>query len=393
MMRSKALWVWFGLVLLATLMLVGGGGWAPPRGDPDYVTYLSLWLLPGLFTALGVVIAIGQPGNRISRLFLLMGLVALIGVWADLRVPLVAPDPGAPIDALAVIVSNTGYIVGLLIPFLLLLFLFPTGRFLTGRWVWAGWAAALAAGTALFAEGFADELSPISLEAASGWATPNPWGLLEACGLESPPYSLIITLTVGPLVIGGIAAVVARYRRSSAVTRAQIRWVVYALCLFVAAALISAFLDIYGLALVGSILFVPVSVAVAINKYKLFEIDRLISRTVSYSIVVGLLAMVFAIGVVWIPSTLGVEDNALLVAASTLAVAALFNPLRKRVQHQVDRRFNRTAYQAEEVVNELARRLRNAVEIDELADLWLEAAIESVQPATAVVWVNRRISD
>lgn len=393
MRRKDFLWVWFGLVLLATLLVVGGGGWTPPRGDPDYLTYLGLWLLPGLFAGLGVVIATGQPGNRISRLFMLMGLAALIGVWADLNVPLVAPDPVTPIDALAVIASNTGYTAGLLIPFLLLLFLFPTGTFLTRRWAWAGWASALAAGTALFAEGFADELSPLSLNEASAWAIPNPWGFLEISGLGSPPYSLILAMTVGPLVIGGISALVVRHRRSSAVTRAQIRWVVYALCLFVAAAVISGFLEIYGVALVVSILLVPVSVAVAINKYYLFEIDRLISRTVSYSIVVGLMALVFAAGVIWIPATLGIEDNALLVAASTLVVAALFNPLRNSMQHLVDRRFNRTAYQADEVVNELSRRLRDAVDIDELADIWLEAVTQSVQPTAAVVWVNPTIAD
>lgn len=388
MRRRTFLWVWFGLVVLATLLVVGGRGWTPPRGDPDYLTYLGLWLLPAVFSGLGVVIAIGQPGNRISRLFLLMGLAGLIGVWADLNVPLAKPDPVTPLDALAVIVSNAWYIVGVLIALLLLLFLFPTGTFLTRRWVWAGWAAALAAGTALFAEGFADELSPLSLEGASAWAIQNPWGFLEMGGLGSPPYSLILAMTVGPLVAGGIAAVVVRYGRASHVVRAQIRWVVYALCWFVATALISGTLEVYGVVLVVSVLFVPVSMAIAINKYRLFEIDRLVSRTVSYSIVVGVLVLVFAAGVIWIPATLEIDDNALLVAVSTLAVAALFNPLRQRVQHRVDRRFNRTAYQAEEVANELSRRLGDTVNINELVDLCLEAATESLEPTAAAVWVK-----
>ena len=389
--RNTFLWLWFALVVLATLLVVGINGWTPQRGGSDYATYVGLWLLPGLFTGLGVVISIGQPGNRISRLFLLMGLAALLGVWADLSVPLVAPDPVRPLDALAVIVSNAGYFAFVLIPILLLLFWFPTGTFPTRRWAWAGWVAALAAGTASFAEGFAEELS--SLDETIAWTITNPWGFLEAGGIGGQRYSLILTLTVGPLVVGGVASLVVRYRRSSAVVKTQIRWVVYALYLFVVVNLISAFLETYGVAVVVSILFVPVSMGIAINKYKLFEIDRLISRTVSYSIVVGFMASVFAAGVIWIPATFEFEDNALLVAASTLAVAALFNPLRKRVQHQVDRRFNRTAYQAEEVVDVLSRRLRDVIHMDELVELWLESATKSVQPTAAGVWIKPAITD
>lgn len=389
--RNAFLWAWLALVLLATLLVVGANDWSSPRDGADYLTYVGLWLLPGLFTGLGVVIATGQPGNRISHLFLLMGLAALPGVWADLNVPLVAPEPVTALDALAVIVSNTGYVVFVLIPFLLLLFLFPTGTFLTRRWAWAGWAAAFAAGTVLFSESFAEELS--SLDEKIDWTISNPWGFLEVGGMGSSPYGLILTLTVGPLVVGGVASLVVRYRRSPAVVRTQIRWVVYALCLFVVAAVVSGFTESYGVSLTGSILFVPVSMAIAINKFKLFEIDRLVSRTVSYAIVVGVLALVFAAGVTWIPAALGIDDNALLVAASTLAVAGLFNPLRRWVQHRVDRRFNRTAYKAEEVVDELSGRLRNATDVDELVELWLESASESVQPTAAAVWVNRAFID
>ena len=383
--RNAFLWLWFAVVLLATLLVVGAG-WTSSQDSSDYLASVGLWLLPGLFSGLGVAISIGHPGNRISRLFLLMGLAALLATWADLSVPLIAPDPVTPLDALAVVVSNAGYLVFVLIPFLLLLFWFPTGTFLTRRWTWAGWAAVLAAGTASFAEGFAEELS--SLDETITWTITNPWGFLEVAGMDSQPYSSILTLTVGPLVVGGVVSLVVRYRRSSAVVRTQIRWVVYALHLFVVAAVISGFLETYGVALMVSILFVPVSMAMAINKYKLFEIDRLISRTVSYSIVVGLTAIVFAAGVIWIPAAFEIEDNALLVAASTLAAAALFNPLRKRVQHQVDRKFNRTAYQAEEVVNELSRRLRDATDVDELVGLWLESATRAVQPTAAAVWVD-----
>ena len=334
-----------------------------------------------------------QPGNRISRLFLFVGVSLLFSVWADLKVSLVAPQPVSSSDALAVIVYNTWFIIGLMVPVLLLMFLFPTGTFLTRRWSWAGWAAGLAAGTAFFAEFFVDPLSPQFGPELDAWTIPNPIGFLETGTMANPPYVFILAVSVLSLAFGGIAALVVRYKRSSALVRAQIRWVVYALCLFVVVGLTSTTLGIYGLGLLITMMLIPVSVAVAISRYKLFEIDRLISRTVSYVVVVGLLGLVFAAGVAWIPSRLGIEDNALLVAASTLAVAVLFNPLRKRVQHHVDRRFNRSAYQVERVQEQFSTSLHESLDVDELSRLWIQTTTESLQPEAAGIWLNPKYTD
>lgn len=108
----------------------------------------------------------------------------------------------------------------------------------------------------------------------------------------------------------------------------------------------------------------------------------------SYTIVVGLLALVFAAGVAWMPSTLGIEDDALLVAASTLVVSALFNRLLKRVQHHVDRRFNRSAYQVDEIQEQVFARLHGSLDVDELSKLWIQTTTESLQPEAAGIWLN-----
>lgn len=134
-------------------------------------------------------------------------------------------------------------------------------------------------------------------------------------------------------------------------------------------------------------LLIPASIAVAILKYRLYEIDRIISRTVSYGLIVGFLGLVFAAGAVWLPSTLQVE-NQLFVAATTLAVAALFNPVRRRIQSGVDRRFNRSRYDTQRVMDEFAGSLQQGVDQAEVVEGWTEVVSETMQPETAGVWIK-----
>ncbi|MGH8949070.1 MAG: hypothetical protein ACRDXF_09460, partial [Acidimicrobiia bacterium] len=132
---------------------------------------------------------------------------------------------------------------------------------------------------------------------------------------------------------------------------------------------------------------VPVSIAVAITRYRLYEIDRLVSRTVSYLLVVGLLAAVF-IGAVTAAGSLLQTDSDLAIAASTLAVAALFNPLRRRVQVWVDRRFNRSRYDASKVMDGFSGSLRDEVDPDRVVEGWVGVVSATMQPASAGVWVR-----
>ncbi len=132
---------------------------------------------------------------------------------------------------------------------------------------------------------------------------------------------------------------------------------------------------------------VPVSVAIAITRYRLYEIDRIVSRTVSYLLVVGLLAAVF-FGVVTATSTLLDTSSDLIVAASTLAVAALFNPVRMRVQIWVDRRFNRARYDAQKVMDLFSGSLRDQVDPDGVIDGWIGVVFATMEPAAAGVWVR-----
>jgi hypothetical protein len=134
----------------------------------------------------------------------------------------------------------------------------------------------------------------------------------------------------------------------------------------------------------------PIAIGIAVFRYRLFEVDRFISRTVSYALVVGFLAAVFVAGVTWIPNALGLGDSPLLVAASTLAVAAIFNPLRRQTQVWVDRRFNRSHYDAERVMESFAGSLQTRVDPDGVMDDLVDVVSEAMQPESVGAWVRDR---
>lgn len=353
-------------------------------------------LLPPLFTSLGSLVAARKPGNRVALLFLAMGFFLLLSVWADFNVPWRLPAQPTVLDALAVVWFDAGVQVGLFIPLGVLMHIFPTGSFLTTRWAWAGWAAAVGAFLSFFAEISVIEVSPNFEPSIESWVILNPFGFAAVGTMAHPIYAVPIGLTVLPLIAGGVASLALRYRRSDAIVKAQIRWVLLALILFVLIGAIPAFAGFYGVNLIVALLLVPVAVTIAITRYRLFEIDRLISRTVGYAIVIGLLGLVFTLIAVVPGLVLGGVDgdgnpensSSILTAVSTLAVAALFNPLRQRVLRWVDRRFNRSRYDAVTVIDGMTGRLAGDVRVEDITDEAVAVVIETMAPVSVGVWVR-----
>jgi hypothetical protein len=204
---------------------------------------------------------------------------------------------------------------------------------------------------------------------------------------------------LGPVFVGFwlsfVGYQVAAWRRSTGERREQLKWLaVGAGCCVAGAVGVVLFGD--GSALTDKLLAVvaalavsafPLSIGVGILKYRLYEIDRLISRTFSYVIITGVLAGVF-VGIVFLATDVLPFSSPVAVAASTLAAAALFNPLRLRVQRLVDRRFNRARYDAEAIVTAFTLRLRDAVDLDTVRGELLLAVDRAVEPAHASVWIR-----
>jgi hypothetical protein len=192
------------------------------------------------------------------------------------------------------------------------------------------------------------------------------------------------------LVLVAILRLFARWRRSTGTERAQFQWFILGGSVFFVVIFLGQLLPEDSAAdplwLVGGAA-IPVSIGVAITRYRLFEIDRLVSRSVSYLVLVGMLAGVY-LGLVALLSVFVPSDNPVVVAASTLAVAALFNPVRKRVQDWVDRRFNRSRYDTERVMESFASTLQDRVEVGDVVDGWVGVVAETMQPSTIGVWIR-----
>ncbi len=329
------------------------------------------WLTGVPLGIVGAVLVLRVPSNSVSWLtaFISLGFTALTIV--DLWLPQSASF------------ALTGFLIFLvLLPGLgvLLPLLFPTGGPPSRKWRWV--LTLCVASTVTIAAGFA-------------WTAWIDDGNLADTGDCSSTGGCIQLLGLVGLLVGVVAAFVSfgvRWRRSVGVEREQLRWLIPPFLILVVGLLVEfgGFQDniVAVIALPLGLMTLPLGIGIAITRYRLYEIDRIISRTVSYTLVVGLLGVVFAVGVVWIPGILQIGESPLLVAATTLAVAALFNPLRRRVQRIVDRRFNRSKYDAERVMDEFAGSLRDGVDEPSLVAGWVTVVSETMEPGGIGVWVR-----
>ncbi len=341
--------------------------------------------------AAGFVLASRRPGNRIGWIFLGAGLVLGLGFFCDRygRGGLAGAPGSLPEARAAAWFANWAWqIPAAGLAFVLLLF--PTGRLRSRRWRPAAWFAAAV---------FTLDAAATVARACRVWADP-----FTAAGAGWYPRSHIALLILVPAaLLAGAAAVTARFAQSSGEERLQLKWFAMAALLVVAAiiplalapqiglspavesAAVSALKVVFCLALVC----LYAAIAVAVLKYRLYDIDRVISRTLAYAIVTGVLAGVYA-GLVLLATQVFGVHGAVAVAAATLAAAALFSPMRRRVQRRVDRRFNRARYDADQTVAAFAAGLKDAVDLDTVCEDLARAVRAALEPAHVSVWTSRR---
>jgi hypothetical protein len=243
---------------------------------------------------------------------------------------------------------------------------FPTGRIPSPKWRWGVAAIILATSIWLLAQ---------VLLPNGGFAV----------------YAFVVLL-YGAVITSSVVRIINDYRKARGDTRRQLKWFAWVLVVGAGVLLVSIVplpaiteLELHNLAGVILIVGSPVAIGFSVTKYRLYDIDRIISRTVAYGIVATLLAMLVAA----VAAVVGTSfDDPLIVAATTLAVAACFNPLRARVQKLVDRRFNRSRYDAQRVADEFAVSLRNRTDGRELVDGWIGVVNDTMQPSSIAVWTR-----
>jgi len=345
--------------------------------------------------AIGFLVARRQPRNPLGWLFLVIAIFLFVptvgGDYAYLNYQL-----GHPLPFAAVGLAVDGLWSEGLALFIVAILLFPDGRLPSRFWRWAlrVWCAAFAVLLIAFVVATAGALAahPIRTDSSGGLvALDNPVGWFAAVN-----HGCLIILFV--LSFAFIGRQVLSWRRSSGERRQQLKW----LASGAAVSMVSLVLAAISASSSGSIATVaqwldnfawfglaalPVSIGVAILRYRLYDIDRIISRTLAYALVTGMLIGVFA-GLVLLTTDVLSLSSPVAVAASTLAAAALFNPLRQRVQRVVDRRFNRTRYNADRTVAAFAARLKDAVDVTAVRDDLTGVVQQTLEPAHVSLWIS-----
>jgi hypothetical protein len=343
---------------------------------------LTLWVI----AAVGLVVAWHQPGNPIGWLLLaaptsLAVTFASDGYDAAYR----AGQHTLPVLGPAALTFAQLFFFPF-IAFPLIIWLFPDGRLPPGRWKWVFWIS-----LALTVPGFLAVLG-ITIAAEAGHHV-HVLSDGQLAQVENPPSPVLGALTLLFLFgllggwLGALAWQIASWRRSSGERRQQLKWLMSgaAICGVFAVASFGSSASLWEILIIG-IIALPVSIGIGILKYRLYDIDRIISRTLAYALITGLLVGVYA-GLVLLATQVLRFSSPVAVAASTLAAAALFNPVRRRVQRAVDRRFNRARYDADAAVEAFATRLAGAVALAEVRSDLLAEVAGALEPAHLAVWL------
>lgn len=331
---------------------------------------------------IGALISSRRRDNPYGWVWLVMGLGLALQLYMSEYVFLSLHRPGVPLVGVAGILSGVGWATAYFsLPLVLLLY--PTGHPPSGRWNVLLRGILLTAATAIGFGVFSptEGVSPVR----------NP---IQATGVLGGAVETVVaggTILVLGSTVPAAVSLVARYRSAGPTERVQLKWFFFAAVVFVVGLIVDFFWELEG---VGEALkeglvmaFLPVAVAVAILRHRLYDIDRIVSRTVSYAVVTALLVGIYVMGVFLLQRVVPASSD-LAVAASTLAAAAAFNPIRRRVQSAVDRRFNRARYDAVRTVEQFSERVRIAADATDLTAELQRVAASVMEPAHLSVWLG-----
>jgi hypothetical protein len=372
-----------GVTAATAAMTLGSAGGDGPGGVLIVGGSLS-------FVVVGALLMHRRPGNPVGWLLGAYGALFTtnLALYEDVY-RFQATGAASTFFGISTIAHAVLWLLGFAILALAVL-LFPTGRLPSAHWrpvaaLAAGGAVAVLASTILLWPQRGPELidGPIVPPGAAGVAF------------------IVAMVAIYPALVLAVVSLIVRYRRAGDEERQQLKWLLYALTVLVSGpvyflvtqtgpgadgAVVGEVLTIAGM------LGVPVAIGIAITKHRLYEIDRVISRTVVYAVISALLVAVYAGGVFLLtPVVAGMGGGSeLAVAASTLAVAAAFGPVRRRVQDLVDRRFNRARYDAQRTVSGFAGRLRDEVHLEDLRAELVGVVDEVMEPASASLWLRER---
>jgi hypothetical protein len=389
-LAAWALWVGSVVFVVASLITARAGG----PDDPVSATVIGVAVLS--FATVGAILVSRLPANVIGWLLALGGFGLAVGNGAGgLADYGLTVHPGSVPDAIWFAWLSEWIWAPAFGAVVLLALVYPTGRLLSVRW----WPVAVGAillitiltfgsATGPWPAGIFPVANPLLIAGGA------PGSMLDMVGVVAGPIALLVALLA-------VASLVLRYRRAAGVERAQLKWFAFVTAISVPAFLVTVVLYgntgvapiaslVAGLVAFGGLALLPVAIGIAVLRYRLYEIDRIVSRTIAYAVLSAIVGGLF-VGLILVfqamlaPLT---QSNDLAVAVSTLIVFALFAPIRRRVQGLVDRRFNRTRYDAERTVAAFAERLRDEVDLEQLRAEILATVAATVEPSSVSLWLR-----
>ena len=324
--------------------------------------------------ATGAFVAARQPSNPIGWIFCIQGFYGgLLEFWGE-----GLAYHGVPTSTAGEWIIQWFWVVDGA-AYALVFLLFPSGRLLSPRWRWVYWL--LAAAVLLGAPG-------------QSLTTRNPDNPLP---VDSPVVATMLNIGLALLLAGiaaSMAALVVRFRRATGIEHLQLKQLVFAAALTLPSMALAAFyyydFVVVQVLIAVSLLSLPVAAGLAILRYRLYDIDVVINRTVVYGSLSAILAAVYLGSVLLLQAALSpfTEGSSLAVAVSTLAVAALFRPVRARIQEVVDRRFFRSKYDARQTLEQFGTHMRDQVDLEDIGSDLLTVVGETVQPTHASLWLR-----
>lgn len=394
-------WVFLGVIVLTLAVDIAAGG----TGDVGSVmTEFVFVLIVSSFPFTGMLVLRRQPRNPIGWVLLSIGIVWGLGGMTDAYATYgLVVDPGslpAPLVAAALNQGVWAPAIGLMTTLLILLY--PDGRPPSPRWRWVAWLSGVTIALVYLGITF----SPGAMTEGVGADHPNPLGLEPARDVLAVVAPFVLALL--PFCVALCAAgLVLRFRRSTGVERQQLKWLAAAGAVVALMYVVSMAITIIREALgldgkepgwailqqnlsVTSFLLIPVAIGVAILRHRLYDIDVVVNRALVYLSLTAALAGFYLVTVLLLGRVLApvTGESDLAVAASTLAAAALFRPLRARIQHTVDRRFYRRQYDAGRTLQSFSGRLRQEVDLPTVAADLRSVVRETVQPEHVSLWLR-----
>lgn len=381
-------------IVAVCLSLAGSVLWWMAQTEPvgfDAFFYALGWNLavPLTLAPLGALIVRQRPGNNVGWLMLIGALGSANPV--PFMIPVERPLALTPLLFVVLWIEGWSWIPPIFALFLIPLF-FPNGKLPSPRWRWLLWLASFMWVTFAVLTLIVNEIGPINEQ----WEPfLSPFGLVPISWLDGP-FLLIWFGGLLTLLFGSVLSLLIRYLYAKADERQQIKWLLLAgaqfLAIYSLAFFSSEFEDdsSFGFLFLLSALAIPAAVAIAILRYRLYDIDVIIRKTLLYAVLSGLLAIVYFSAVIvlqWLVGRTAVSQSPLIIVLSTLLIAALFAPLRDRIQHALDRRFYREKVDRQQVLARFAQTARDEVSLAALEAEVVRVVQETMQPVRTGVWM------